>query len=58
MIIYNLFCVVLQIVRAVKCEEFKPNNLYIHSYPLPIDGEPASIEWLFVAGDEFISKLK
>nr|SVE69941.1 EOG090X0A16 [Eubosmina coregoni] len=38
-----------EIVRAVECEEFKPNNLYIHSYPLPIDGEPASIEWLFVA---------
>lgn len=36
-------------MRAVESGEFKPNNLYIHSYPLPVDGEPSSVEWLFVA---------
>ena len=40
---------VWQIMRAVESGEFKPNNLYIHSYPLPVDGEPSSVEWLFVA---------
>lgn len=38
-----------EIMRAVESGEFKPNNLYIHSYPLPVDGEPSSVEWLFVA---------
>ncbi|KZS05422.1 UPF0553 protein [Daphnia magna] len=38
-----------EIVQAIVSQEFEPNNMMIHSYPLPVIEDASSIEWMFVA---------
>nr|SVE75268.1 EOG090X0A16 [Daphnia dolichocephala] len=38
-----------EILQAIASQEFEPNNMMIHSYPLPVAEDASSIEWLFVA---------
>lgn len=35
--------------KALDAGDFKPTNMMIHSYPLPIKEDESSVEWMFVA---------
>lgn len=38
-----------KIIHAISSNEFNPNHMMLHSYPLPVAEDESSLEWLFVA---------